>query len=110
MQNERLAQLFAYIKEDPNDPFLYYAIATEYAREGQLDQALNYFTQTRDKFPAYVGTYYHLGRLYEKLDKKENAIDSYRAGIKVADDARDLHARRELAQALATLLGDQDDY
>lgn len=105
MTEDRLDQLFQYLDQDQNDPFLYYAIATEYTRRGELEKALDFFQQTRRRFPAYVGTYYHLGKLLEKLGRKEEAIDVYREGTDCANDAREMNAVRELKEALAQAIG-----
>src|SRR6185437_6082447 len=65
MQINRLDKLLEFIKNEPEDPFLKYALATEYLRLGQTGQALAYFENLVTKHPAYGGTYYHLGKLYE---------------------------------------------
>jgi tetratricopeptide (TPR) repeat protein len=100
MPEDRLETLYAYIKDDPSDPFLYYAIAMEQLRREQPLEALAQFEYLIANHPTYLGTYYHLGKLLEKLGRKEEAIDYYRAGGKIADDQRERNARRELQQAL----------
>jgi tetratricopeptide (TPR) repeat protein len=59
--------------------------------------------------PDYVGTYYHLGKLYEKLNNPELAINTYRSGMEIARKSRNFHALGELQGALSFLTDDDDD-
>lgn len=105
MQNNRLEQLKQFLLNEPNDSFLKYAIATEYIKLEQLDEALNYFTELVTTDEDYVGTYYHLGKLYEKLDRKADAESTYKKGLMIARKAGKMHAASELQQALNAVLG-----
>ncbi len=70
MEISRLEKLLEFIKNEPNDEFLKYALATEYLRLGQTDRSLSYYEDLIANHPSYTGTYYHLGKLYEALDRK----------------------------------------
>ncbi|CAM3628997.1 tetratricopeptide repeat protein [Sphingobacterium sp. arapr2] len=105
----RLDQLNEFLKESPEDPFLKYAIAAEYLKQNEEQEALERFEQLIDKHPDYVGTYYHLGKLYEKLDKPELAIITYKSGIDIARKSRNFHTLGELQGALSFLVDDDDD-
>ena len=110
MQQSRLEQLQAFLINEPNDSFLKYAIATEYLKLNDFENALRYFTDLVKSDEDYVGTYYHLGKLYEKLTQKDNAEDTYRKGLVIARKAGKMHAASELQQALNSVLGlDYDD-
>jgi len=109
MATERLQQLTAFLQENPEDPFLKYAIATEYLKLGNTAEALRYYEDLKENHPAYVGTYYHLGKLYEVLDRKEEAIAVYEKGMEVANVKRDRHALSELTAAYHAARGDGDD-
>ncbi|PSQ64561.1 MAG: tetratricopeptide repeat-containing protein, partial [Bacteroidetes bacterium QH_2_64_74] len=41
------------------------------------------------------GTYYHLGKLYERLDRTDDALDTYERGIEVA---REQGAQKDLSE------------
>lgn len=103
--NPRLAALLAFYEEDPDDPFTRFALASEYGKQGRNDQALAFFQGLVTDHPAYVGTYYHLGKLYEHLGRKEEAIATYQAGVAVAQHQHDTHARAELQDALMQAQG-----
>ncbi|SKB41270.1 Tetratricopeptide repeat-containing protein [Parapedobacter luteus] len=109
--SERLQQLIGFLAESPSDPFLKYALATEYLKLGQVDNALRYYEELLDKHPDYVGTYYHLAKLYEALERKADAIAVYEKGMQAAESKRDLHALSELRAAFhaATSMEDGDD-
>lgn len=96
MQANRLQKLLEFIENEPNDPFLKYALATEYLNANQADKALFYFEDLVDNHAGYIGTYYHLGKLYEALNRKADAVQTYRAGMQAARKANDQHAFSEL--------------
>lgn len=97
---DRLALLLQYYEEDPQDSFTQFALAQEYLKQGDAEKGLSFFERLVAEQPDYVGTYYHLGKLYEHLGRKEEALQTYRAGIGVAERQRDFHAKSELQSAL----------
>ena len=105
MQNQRLTKLFEFLESDPNDSFILYAIATEYNVQNDLKNALKYYLQLTEKHPDYVGTYYHLGKLYEKMGQKEEGINIYQRGMQAARQKRDMHALSELQGAYNSAAG-----
>lgn len=106
---DRLSQLLEYHHEDPDDSFIRFALATEYLKLGHEEKARATFEELVSHDPDYVGTYYHLGKLYERLDQNERAIKIFTDGIRVAGTQSDLHARAELQSALLEAKGVGDD-
>jgi tetratricopeptide (TPR) repeat protein len=96
----RLDRLKAFLTEDPTDSFVQFALASEYAKLGELDKAIGVFEQLRTSDPAYVGLYYHLGKYLEAADRTNEALTVYKDGIAMASKLSDLHARAELQSAL----------
>ena len=112
MQSGRLEKLLEFLKNEPEDEFLQYALATEYLRLNETGKALQYYENLVSKHPGYVGTYYHLGKLYEALNRKDEAVKTYETGMEIAKQKRDNHAFSEL-QAIyreATSYDEEDDY
>ncbi|WP_316811989.1 tetratricopeptide repeat protein [Pedobacter heparinus] len=105
MQSTRLAKLLEFLQSDPNDPFVLYALATEYNTANDTEKALEYYLKLTTDHPDYVGTYYHLGKLYEKLQQSEQAIAVYQQGMLVARNKRDMHAFSELQGAYNSAAG-----
>jgi tetratricopeptide (TPR) repeat protein len=104
----RLTLLLDLLANNPTDAFTLFAIAKEYEGAGNDAQALDFYQQLRTTDPNYVGLYYHLGKLHERLGTPEAALETYRTGMEVAKKARDFHALSELAGAKMNL-GDFDE-
>src|ERR1700760_847515 len=110
MDTARLDKLLEFIKNEPNDEFLKYALATEYLRLNETDKALAYYEDLVTHHPNYSGTYYHLGKLYEALNRKPDAISTYEKGMQITKEKRDNHAFSELQAVYREAIGyDEDD-
>jgi Tfp pilus assembly protein PilF len=96
----RIEILKGFLKENSNDSFSRYALALEYVKLAQNEDALREFEAVRNNDPDYVATYYQLGQLYQKLGRTHDAEKTYRTGITVAAKAGDEHTRSELEAAL----------
>jgi tetratricopeptide (TPR) repeat protein len=105
----RLEQLFGLLKAQPNEPFLLFAVAKEYEKAKNLEKALEYYVELYDTSPDYVGTYYHLGKLYERLKDTDKAIRTYKQGMAMARMQGETHAHSELAGAAMNLADDGDE-
>ncbi len=105
----RLEQLLGYLEESPNDTFILYALAKEYELQGDLGKALKQFERLLEVDTNYVGAYYHLGKLFEKLDQPNKAFSTYKEGMEIAKKQNDQHAFSELAEA-KLMLGDDEDF
>ncbi|MBC7745273.1 MAG: tetratricopeptide repeat protein [Flavobacterium sp.] len=107
MHPNRLQKLLDFFETEPNDPFLKYALATEYLNSNEPDKALFYYEDLFVNHTDYVGTYYHLGKLYEALNRKVDAVKTYQKGMQVAKSLKDMHAFSEL-QTVYNLATGQD--
>jgi len=114
MDTSRLDKLLAFIQNEPEDEFLKYALATEYLRLNDTENALSYYEDLVNNHPGYTGTYYHLGKLYEALNRKDDAITTYEKGMEITKSKRDMHAFSELQSVYRSAKGfeedDDDDY
>jgi tetratricopeptide (TPR) repeat protein len=109
MQTGRLEKLLEFIKNEPEDPFLKYALATEYLRINESTKALAYYEDLAINHPNYTGTYYHLGKLYEALGRRQDAINTYETGMKITRERKDNHAFSELQEVYNELTGLYDE-
>jgi tetratricopeptide (TPR) repeat protein len=113
MDTSRLDKLLTFIQDEPNDEFLKYALAIEYLRLNNSEKALAYYEDLVNNHPNYTGTYYHLGKLYQALNRNDDAIRTYEKGMEITKAKRDMHAFSELQAVYQELVGfddDDDDY
>lgn len=107
--NRRLDQLFTFLAESPDEVFLKYAIANEYVKLERISEALEAFNRIETEFPTYLGTYYQLGKLYERLNRVEDALQTYQKGMLVAQQQNNRHTFGELQGAWNLLNDEQSD-
>jgi tetratricopeptide (TPR) repeat protein len=100
---DKLDALQNMLEESPNDSFLRFALAMEWARKGDYNRSADLFQQLCKMDPDYVGAYLHWGRLCLSMNRKEEAIAIYQKGIEVAGRLADFHAKAELQGALQDL-------
>ncbi len=106
---QRLELLQSMLEESPNDSFLLFALAKEYEKINQLDDALLTYFKLKEIDVNYVGLYYHLGKLLEQKERIEEAFFTYKEGMTIAKSQGDQHSFNELAGAKLNL-GDDDDF
>lgn len=109
MSSQRLKQLMGFLEASPKEPFILFAIAKEYEGLDDKENALKYYLELEHNTPDYIGTYYHLGKLYEQLGEAAKAFFTYKKGMQKAKEAGDNHSLSELAGAKLEL-GDDDDF
>jgi Tfp pilus assembly protein PilF len=100
----RVEILKGFLEENSQDSFSRYALALEYVKLGQNDDAVREFETVKTNDPDYVATYFQLGQLYQKLGKSHEAEKTFRTGITVAAKIGDEHTRSELEGALEGIL------
>jgi len=103
MENNRVIQLKEFLAKTPEDAFLNYALAIEYVGMGKDADAKILFENLMETQPNYTATYYHLGKLYEREGRKDDAEAIYRKGITLTMKNREQHALAELQNALSNL-------
>jgi len=99
----RLKQLEALAANDPDDPFIQYAIALEYVSNGRLEEAAETLEHLIVKAPNYSAGYHQAGRVYEQLDRLDDARRCYEKGVVVAEQEGDGKDRDEMQGALMML-------
>ncbi len=100
----RIEILRGFLEENPKDSFSRYALALEYVKAGQSDDAVREFETVKKNDPDYVATYFQLGQLYQKLGQPHEAEKTFLTGITAASRAGDEHTKSELEAALEALL------
>lgn len=96
---DRINKLKEYMKTAQKDSFLQHALALEYIKVGNDIEARSLFNDILKREPTYIGSYYHLGKLYERLDNIPKALRVYERGMEEARKAGDQHSYNELQAA-----------
>ena len=96
---DRIEKIKEFLKNTPNDSFLQHALALEYIKLGNDLTAREIFESILARDPGYIGSYYHLGKLLERMGELNLAISWYEKGMEAARKAGDSHALNELRAA-----------
>jgi Tfp pilus assembly protein PilF len=99
----RIALIKQYLEATPGDSFLQHALALEYIKLGDDGGARTLFENLLAKDPGYVGSYYQLGKLLERMGLPAGAEAVYERGMVAATAAGDRHALAELRSAYEEL-------
>ena len=102
--NSRIEQIKEFLKSSPNDAFLSYALAMEYVSLGEDQKVEEILVHLKTTQPNYFATYYHLAKLYERIDQRAKAIETYEAGLEICQQLGEQHALRELRAAYDELI------
>ena len=103
MATNRLEILLGLVTQNPADSFARYGLAMEYAKAGQLEDAVTQFHGVIANNANYTYAYFHGGQNLEKLGRLEDAKDLYEQGIAAARRIGDGKALTELQAALELL-------
>jgi len=101
--NERIQKIKNFLLQSPKDLFLNHALALEYIKIGDETLAQECFENNLKTDPSYVATYYHLGKLQERIGKTEDAINTFEEGMRIAKTQKDQHSYSELKGAYEDL-------
>ena len=100
---DRVEKLKEFLLANPQDSFLQHALALEYIKLGYDTQAKILFEEILSREPNYVGSYYHLAKLLERIGDTTAAISVYEKGMEEAKRAGENHAYGELRGAYEEL-------
>lgn len=103
---DRIELLLQLYDGDPSDPFTQFAIGFEYQKQERFDEALKWYESILSMAPDYTGVYYHLGKLYLKLGRREDAEEIFKKGIQVCTK---VHESKDCAELQGALMELEDD-
>jgi len=99
----RVDKIREMLLENPNDSFLQHALALEYIKLGNDVDARSLFETLLNREPGYIGSYYHLAKLLERIAETDEAIRVYEKGMEEAKKVGDNHSLNELKSAFEEL-------
>lgn len=100
---DRITLLINFLKDSPEDNFLQHALALEYIKSGNDSEARKFFETILLRDAGYIGSYYHLAKLLERVGDTNEAIRIYEQGMAHAKLAGDTHSFNELLAAFEDL-------
>ena len=100
---DRIEKIKEYLLATPDDNFLQHALALEYIKTGDDRTARELFESILARDASYIGSYYHLAKLFERTGNNDKAIEWYEKGMAAARAAGDQHALGELRSAYEEL-------
>ena len=96
----RLDELEALLDQQPDDPFLIYALAREYELQLATMQALLMYEHLVTNYPAYIATYYQYAKLLHTAGNRHEAKRLLEKGIEMGIQEKDHHAVAEMKSLL----------
>jgi Tfp pilus assembly protein PilF len=93
---DRIEKLKEFLQANPKDSFVQHALALEYIKLGNDGEARILFENILDRESGYVGSYYHLAKLLERIGENDSAIKICEKGLVEAKKAGDQLAYNEL--------------
>lgn len=100
---ERINKIIEFLVQSPKDSFLQHALALEYIKIENDSEARKLFEEILERDPAYTGSYYHLGKLLERIGETEKALLCYERGMEECKKLGDQHSYNELQAAYEDL-------
>ena len=82
----RKQQLEEMLAQDPNDPFLRYALAMEHLSANDDEAAARGFAELLALDPTYVPAYLQAGKTLGRLGRHQQAAEVFQRGIEIRAD------------------------
>ena len=106
---ERIQYLENILKDEPEDPFVYYALGLEYFNQGTLEKAKEMFSYLLENHVDYLPVYYQAAHLMIKMDDMPSARKIFIGGIELALKLSNHKILLELRNAYQNFLIDHND-
>lgn len=105
MKNNRqkIRELAASLKDNPNDSFTKFALALELLKNNDVSKARVLFESILKQDPGYLGVYYQLGKLYERSGRLTDAQRMFTDGLEIAKKKNEERTALELKEALESI-------
>jgi Tfp pilus assembly protein PilF len=99
----RKEQIEEMLVEEPDNSFLRYGLAMEYASAGQDEEAVRCLQELLTRDANYVPAYLQAGRALMRMGDDDRAREILKTGIAVANRTGDGHAAGEMTGFLESL-------
>lgn len=99
----RLQQLLKLLEMDERDADVLYMIAQEHAQERRFEEAAGWYDRCIEVEPMYLYAHFHKAKALESAGRAEEAKQTLKHGLELAESAGDAKARSEFQQYLEEL-------
>jgi predicted Zn-dependent protease len=99
----RIAMLSEILAANPEDSFARYGLAMEYAKAGQVEQALQEYRTLIEKNPDYTPAYFMAAQTLATASRVEEAKRMLVDGISSARRTGNTHAQSEMTAMMEEL-------
>jgi len=100
MSLERLNELRQLEKEEPNDPFVLYAIGLELYKSDSFEAAEKQLLKIASVHTDYCPVFFKLGQWYAEDDREEDALIYFNKALLIAEKEKDKKAVNEIKEAI----------
>lgn len=104
---DREALLREFIRDEPQNPFNFYALALE-IKEKDQQEALRLFDYLLENHPDYLPQYYASAHFFFEQNQIKKAKEIFTSGIDLAKAQNEVKALRELQNAYQNFLFETD--
>ena len=99
----RRQKLESMLAASPDDQLLRYMLAMEFDKESDHQRSMVLFQGLMEESPPYVPAFLMAGQLLTRLDRLDEARNSYKMGIVAARTQNNDHAAGEMTSFLQAL-------
>ncbi len=96
-------QLRALLADEPDDVFLNFGLAMQYAQAGHAEEAIRQFERVVQLDPRHASAYFQWARTLLALGRHSEAREILSRGLKAAEAAGDHHARDKMNDLLQAI-------
>jgi tetratricopeptide (TPR) repeat protein len=100
---DRVAMLQEILSQNPNDAFARYGLALEHSNQGNVELALEEFSNLLSAHPDYTAGYFMAAQALARADRTAEARKMLADGIASAKRTANTHAQSEMEAMLADL-------
>ena len=97
---DRIEQLQAMLNEAPEDVFLHYSLAMEYASQQRFDEAVTELHACMTLDGGYLPAYVEAGKCLRSAGRLDEAREVFAAGMELAAMQGERHMRDHIQQQL----------
>ena len=102
IQVTRMQRLHMMLEAQPDDSFLLFALAKELDVSGEDVEAIATYERLLVNDPDYLGAYYHLAEILDRIEQTDRAINIADQGITLAKKQNNEKDLAELVQLRAS--------